>query len=189
MSQEVLDPLRDQEFDLDALESALRQVLRTAGTRSEDGRISAYPDARTLRYYQSSGLISRPLRYEARQAVYGFRHLLEAAAVKLLQAEGASLAQAQRALAGATESELESTLRDALAEAAESQRSALGLVSTSNPRQPPTASVASASLMAVELRPGLQVIVDPRQIDDPARVLDVLARALEAGVGNRGGGT
>ncbi len=48
----------------------------------EDQRVRAVPDARTVRYYQSIGLVDRPER-EGREAVYRWRHLLQVVAVKL----------------------------------------------------------------------------------------------------------
>lgn len=55
---------------------------------------------RTLRYYATFGLLSRPSDRRGRKAFYGERHVLELVAVKKLQAQGVSLAAAQARLAG-----------------------------------------------------------------------------------------
>jgi DNA-binding transcriptional MerR regulator len=61
------------------------------------------PDRRTIRYYTTLGLIDRPAEMRGRTAYYGRRHLLQLVAIKKLQAEGRSLAEIQRALAGLTD--------------------------------------------------------------------------------------
>ncbi len=107
-------PKRDTEFSLAELATTLAAFLARDHGAIEppaDGRVRAAPDARTIRYYQSLGLVDRPLRYDGRQAVYGYRHLLQAAAVKLLQAQGLSLAQVQSALQGVSTAQLEDAVR------------------------------------------------------------------------------
>jgi len=88
------------EFDLASLIGTAERILAERGLAIPDGRAADRPDPRLLRYYQGIGIVSRPLRYERRQAVYGFRHLLEILAAKTLQARGLTLAQIQRALIG-----------------------------------------------------------------------------------------
>ena len=75
-----------------------------------DGRVAAAPDARTVRYYGTLGLVDRPGIVE-REARYGQRHLLQLVAVKRLQAEGRSLAEIQTELAGATDEALAAVAR------------------------------------------------------------------------------
>ena len=60
-----------------------------------------------LRYYTTLGLLDRPVEVRGRVAYYGRRHLLQVVAVKRLQAAGASLAEVQRRLAGASTADLE----------------------------------------------------------------------------------
>jgi hypothetical protein len=92
-----LDPT--VELDLDALCARAAQLLEHAGADTADGRVRERPDPRTVRYYQTLGLLDRPLRYDGRRALYSHRHLMQVVAVKCLQARGLSLAQAQQALA------------------------------------------------------------------------------------------
>lgn len=74
-----------------------------------DGRVSAAPDARTVRYYTTLGLLGRP-RIVDRQARYGPRHVLQLVAVKALQAAALPLAEIQERLYGRSDRELESLL-------------------------------------------------------------------------------
>jgi DNA-binding transcriptional MerR regulator len=74
-----------------------------------DGRVAAAPDARTVRYYGTLGLVDRPSIVE-REARYGRRHVLQLVAVKALQARGLPLAEIQARLYGRSNSELETLL-------------------------------------------------------------------------------
>ncbi len=64
-------------------------------------RIRSVPDARTIRYYTTLGILDRPLEMRGRTAYYGERHLLQLVAIKRLQARGWSLVEIQTALAAA----------------------------------------------------------------------------------------
>ena len=151
---------RDSSFPLAGLAGLASGLLEQAGVHAEDGRVGATLDERTLRYYQTLGLLDRPLRYEGRQAVYGFRHLLQAVSVRLLQARGHSLAQIQSALAGVDTPALEEALRSALPEAGSSA-------------QLPPAPPAPRPLLAAEVAPGVTVLLDPRHA---ARAEAIFAR-------------
>lgn len=72
----------------------------------ESKRVRDVPDKRTIRYYTTLGIVDRPVEFRARTAYYGPRHLLQLVAIKRLQAEGWSLLQVQKALAGADEARL-----------------------------------------------------------------------------------
>jgi DNA-binding transcriptional MerR regulator len=74
-----------------------------------DSRVSPVPDARTIRYYTTLGLLDRPWM-EGRQARYGKRHLLQTIAVKALQARGLPLSEVQTRLYGLSNDELEALL-------------------------------------------------------------------------------
>jgi DNA-binding transcriptional MerR regulator len=169
----MADPLashRDSTWDLPGLVVAAREVLAGAGARPEDERVKALPDERTVRYYQTGGLVDRPVRYEGRTALYGFRHLLQVVALKLLQAQGHSLAQAQRALAGTSTKALE-----------EAVRKSLGVPGPAVPSRGP----ASRPLVAAEIAPGVTVLVDPAAVHDPDEVLSRLSAALSPSGGAR----
>lgn len=100
-------PLAPQsEYTLAELSEEIGRRVAAAGLAPLDGRVSAVPDGRTLRYYTSVGLLDRPLEVRDRQARYGERHVLQALAIKALQAGGQSLAAIQAALSGLGDDEL-----------------------------------------------------------------------------------
>src|SRR2546423_9398499 len=87
------------------------RVARELGERgllgaAADGRVSAAPDARTVRYYTTLGLLDRPAII-GRQARYSARHLHQLLAIKALQAAGLPLAQIQERLFGRSDAELQ----------------------------------------------------------------------------------
>jgi DNA-binding transcriptional MerR regulator len=82
---------------------------------AHDSRVSPVPDARTIRYYTTLGLLDRPWM-EGRQARYGRRHLLQLLTIKALQGRGMPLSEVQQRMYGLSDAELESLLT-ALAEA------------------------------------------------------------------------
>lgn len=79
-----------------------------SGVRS--GRVRDLPDERTIRWYQSVGILDRPSGFRGRAALHGRRHLLQLAVIKKLQAAGFSLELIQGGLAGKTDGELARTL-------------------------------------------------------------------------------
>lgn len=101
-------------WSLDDLVAEAGRLLETLGLDAgvRDGRVSPAPDARTVRYYTTLGLLDRP-RIEGREARYGRRQLVQLAAIKALQADGLSLGDVQARLYGRSERELEALLRSA----------------------------------------------------------------------------
>jgi DNA-binding transcriptional MerR regulator len=91
---------RRDEFTLEELVTAAAAELTRLDITPADGRATNRPDARTLRYYTTIGLLDPPLERRHRRAIYGRRHLRQAVAVKTLQADGVPLADIQRRLAG-----------------------------------------------------------------------------------------
>jgi DNA-binding transcriptional MerR regulator len=134
-----------------------------------DGRVSAAPDARTVRYYTTLGLLDRP-RIEGRQARYGERHLLQLLAIKALQAFDLPLAEIQQRLYGRGDAELKALVESLSAQA----------------RAKPSAAAAPPALRLreVAVEPGLRLIVEeawrPR---DPA-ALEAKIRAALAALGD-----
>src|SRR5579863_458156 len=106
-----------------------------------DGRVSGAPDARTVRYYGTLGLVDRPAIVE-REARYGRRHLLQLVAVKALQARGLPLAEVQARLYGCSNSELETLLK---------------AVSQDRPTPP---SVQPLRWREVTVEPGFKILVE-----------------------------
>jgi DNA-binding transcriptional MerR regulator len=169
-------PVSEASWDLEALVSQVASQLAAVAGPS-DGRVASLPDARAVRYYQTLGMVSRPLRYDGRQAVYGHRHLLELLAIKRLQAAGYSLAQIQRALTGATLAALE-------AAGAAPQTASAPEIDISNREAMP---FVPRRVMAVEVAPGVTLSIDPERVADPERVLLRVQEALGTGQGGSHG--
>src|SRR5262245_4269486 len=93
-------------WTLDELTAQVALALSVDYRGAVNGRVRDVPDARTIRYYPTLGLIYRPAEMRARTALYGPRHLLQLVAVKRLQARGQSLAEIQQRLLGLGEAAL-----------------------------------------------------------------------------------
>jgi DNA-binding transcriptional MerR regulator len=96
----------ERRFTLAELADACAAALDALGVAARNGQVRDRPDARTIRYYTSLGLVDRPAEMTGRTALYGDRHLLQVLAVKAMQARGTSLADVQRILVGASADEL-----------------------------------------------------------------------------------
>jgi DNA-binding transcriptional MerR regulator len=103
------------------------------------------PDARTIRYYTTLGLLDRPF-IDGRQARYSQRHVLQLLAVKALQSMQFPLARVQEKLYGLTESELKSLLQS--------------IASSNKERKQTQAAMPVSSLYReIILEPGLKLTV------------------------------
>lgn len=98
-------------YSLDELSQEVTRELekRNLLGAAADHRVSAAPDARTIRYYTTLGLLERPL-VQGRQARYGTHHLLQLLAVKALQSQGLALGDIQARLYGRDDTELQEVL-------------------------------------------------------------------------------
>jgi DNA-binding transcriptional MerR regulator len=171
-----LEQYRDSELGLEGLVSIVQEILDRSATAPADARVAEIPDARTLRYYQTIGALDKPLRYDGRRAVYGYRHLLQALGVKLLQGQGYSLAQIRQALSDIGNAELERVVVDTLGEL------------QSVPSVPPPISSGvrlrgqpeGKPLIAVEVGQGVSVILDPAHVVEPEIVLVAMRELLSA---------
>jgi len=81
-------------WTLEALTDQVDLVLERCGIRQENGQVAEAPNARAIRWYQSIGLLRRPVQ-RGRVAYYGLHHLAELVAIKRLQADGHSLSDVQ----------------------------------------------------------------------------------------------
>ncbi len=96
----------DTLWTLIELSQQVRDALAADPLAPPNGRIRAVPDSRTIRYYTTIGLIDRPAAMRGRTAFYSERHLQQLVAIKRLQAQGLSLAEVQKTLAGIPDEEL-----------------------------------------------------------------------------------
>jgi DNA-binding transcriptional MerR regulator len=153
-------------FTLEALSAEAARVLsgRIVLGEPPDGRVSAAPDARTIRYYATLGLVDRP-SFEGRQARYGRRHLLQLLAIKALQSASLPLAEIQARLYGRSDRELE-----AIVEAATRER---------REASPP---VRAVRWREVTIEPGLKLMAEDGWSPgaDPAALLEKIRAAIGA---------
>ncbi len=168
-----LHDLANTELSLDDLVNVVAELLGRSEFQVADGRVAGIPDVRTLRYYQTIGVLDKPLRYEGRKAVYGYRHFLQAVGIKLMQAQGYSLTQIERVVPEAATAALEQRVVDALG--------ATQAISETPPHLP-VVSVGrdSGTLIAAEVGQGVSVILDPRQVEDPEVILAAMRELLSA---------
>lgn len=175
MSAEI-EQYRDSELSLEGLVGMVQGTLVQSANVPADGRVAEVPDARTLRYYQTLGILDKPIRYDGRKAVYGYRHLLQALSIKLLQGQGYSLAQIQQALSGADRAELERAVVETLGELQSVPGAPPPIPARFKLREEP----GGKRLIAVEVGQGVSVILDPEKVDDPEVVLVAMRELLNA---------
>lgn len=82
--------------DLSALAGA---ILEASAVYPVSAASSAHPSERTIRFYVTRKLVSRP-EGRGTAATYGYRHLLQVLAIKLQQMEGATLDALVKELGG-----------------------------------------------------------------------------------------
>lgn len=175
---------------LEELAGRANAILESVGVHVADGRAATHIDGRTIRFYQTIGVLPKP-EYEGRRALYHLTHLLRLVAAKRLQSEGHSLAQIQATLPTRTDAQLLRALR-ALGEpgdqaAAKASRPALG--TTPAPSTHPArdtrnsarthAPAPAAALRAFTISEGVTVLIDPRTVADPAALAATIAAALD----------
>ena len=200
---------RKFEFGLTDLVSTAKAILERITPRSVDGRVAAIPDARTVRYYQTVGALNKPLRYEGRSAVYGYLHLLQLIAIKLLQAQGLSLAQIQNALIQRSLKDLETLLNAVISEHGQKSPSSpidskqlhrssplfmgkiddeiLGICEEPTKGWVPIyerlRKSAARDLIAAEIAPGISVMIDPEKVKDARGILEKIRNILQKNFG------
>jgi DNA-binding transcriptional MerR regulator len=165
--------------------------------------VAEVPDARGVRYYQSIGVVDRPVRYDGHRALYGFRHLLQLLAIRQYQREGHPLHLIRQALAGCPTPVLEQALESVLfgldpipaleASPASSQRAHAPAPSQPRPmpsepgpsepaREPPAsapgAGLPGTPLIAARLAPGVTITVDPALVGNPDALIARAAAIL-----------
>jgi len=94
-------------WTLEELCELVMRALAQGYAEPANRQVRAIPDARTIRYYTTLGLLDRPAEMRGRTAYYGRRHLLQIVTIKRLQAQGLPLAEIQRKLAGLSGTVLE----------------------------------------------------------------------------------
>jgi hypothetical protein len=149
------------------------ELLGSMRIEQRDGRATARPDARAVRYYISLGLVDRPLGYRGTSALYGERHVLQILASKVLQSKGHTLPAIQQQLLGRDDRALAALLPPVLPPSASPVT--------------PIAPTGSSILVSIPVRPGVTVQIDPSVLADARglqRLVDDVARAVRAAAGS-----
>ena len=163
-----------------SIEQAVERAnaLLAAATRPQaDGRVRHMLDARTVRYYQSLGIVPPPRRAGGRRAVYRSTHLVRAVMTKLLQAGGARLGDVATYMSGRSDQDLWQQVGDLL------QSGAGGTTApkTEPAPLPPTTRGAPpdpAQPHAVTILPGVHLLIESTASDDPDELLDAMRAYL-----------
>lgn len=166
-----------------------RRIIEEMVPAQSRFNVSDLPDGRTLRYYQTLGLIDRPVRYQGR-SVYMQRHLLQLVAVKLLQADQFTLSKIQQLLTETDDKGLREIIRqragtlDLLLQAtgAEPDAAATGLPAAqpAASRHAATAPLPSSSILLLRrfnLGDGVEITLEDGRRFSRQRCLE-LARKL-----------
>ena len=205
---DILDAIPHDGVGLDEIAERANDVLDSRHVVVRDGRASERIDPRTIRFYQTLGIVPKPA-YEGRKALYGREHLVRVVAAKLLQSEGHSLAQIQAALparaiddlvaallaVGASEgesSEAAARSPELSSSAASSASSAAFPSSRPFARPTPHARAPQASariapqassptqLVSFHIAEGVTVLIDPTVIPDPNQLARLFTRVTIA---------
>jgi DNA-binding transcriptional MerR regulator len=91
----------------EALVAHLGELLPRLAGPQERYKVTEVPTLRTLRFYAAQGLLDKPVAYQGRTALYGYRHLLQAVVIKVLQANLLPLRKIREMLQGLSNAELE----------------------------------------------------------------------------------
>ena len=100
------------DFTIDELVTVAGDLIRQAALSQSRWKVTEVPDARTVRYYMSTGLLDKPLAYEGSASRFGYRHLLKLLAIKTLQAQYLPLRKIKEVLNSMEEKDLERLVRD-----------------------------------------------------------------------------
>jgi len=201
---------KNDEFTIGELVITAKAILEDVAYRSVDGRVAAIPDARTVRYYQTVGILAKPLRYEGRSAIYGYYHLLQLLAIKLLQAQGLSLAQIQKVMIQLSRKDLEKQLNIMTSE--QDQRLSTSSKKKEQDQGKPTFFMGKLEekvldiceepikdwvpiykkptdpigreLIAVEIRTGISVMINPAKVKNANAVMERIRRILQKNLGD-----
>jgi DNA-binding transcriptional MerR regulator len=107
----LVEEMMNSDLTLEQLSNEVEKQLKQRGLldAQHDGRVSAAPDGRTIRYYTTLGILEKP-KVISRQAFYGKRHVLQILAIKSLQGLSLPLGEIQARLYGKSDKELEAIL-------------------------------------------------------------------------------
>ncbi|MCO4770591.1 MAG: MerR family transcriptional regulator [Deltaproteobacteria bacterium] len=167
-------PLPAEHLTLKELVQHTGQFLAQMRVTQKDGRATARPDVRAVRYYVSLGIVDRPSGFRGNTALYSERHILQLLSAKVLQAQGLRLPEIQARLLGLEDADLARLLPPIHQPLPE-------------PRMP-SLPAGTELRLDVHIQQGLSVSIDPWLLQNTDRIallaeavgtaLDRAARAL-----------
>jgi DNA-binding transcriptional MerR regulator len=113
------------DIKLDELVAIANHLISLVVPEQPSDRVAETLNERTLRYYITEGLIDRPLGKEGTAALYGYRHILQVLAVKLLQGSYLPIKRIGEVLADRSNDEIEMVLAEGLKEPLTNLRQAI----------------------------------------------------------------
>lgn len=154
--------LSRQDLTMEELVETAEALVGSIAPRQTKYKVSERPDARTIRYYVTQGLLPKPVGYDGGRARYSGSHLLRLVWIKKLQAEHHTLSRIARVLDGATD---EAVLA--------------GLEAGAREGAPAPESKAAAASAGISITP--DVLADPEKRKKLAESLEELAAWLRQG--------
>jgi DNA-binding transcriptional MerR regulator len=157
-----------QDLTLEQLSDEVEKQLKQRGllNAQHDGRVSAAPDGRTIRYYTTLGILEKP-KVISRQAFYGKRQVLQLLAIKSLQGLSLPLGEIQARLYGKSDKELEAIL--------ESISNKLKSAQTAH------AEIHPLIWREVMIEPGLKIMIEDQwRLSDEESLIKRIQSALSA---------
>lgn len=94
------------EFNIDELVEQSARMIELFVPKQERYKVTDYPDARTVRFYITRGLMDKPNRYNGQRAIYGSKHLLQLITIKYFQSEYLSIKKIHEIIDGLCQDEL-----------------------------------------------------------------------------------
>lgn len=94
------------------LAAAATEILLQMGAVQERGTVKDVIEERTVRYYQTEGLLETPTEKKGTASVFGYKHLLTLIVIKTLQSQHLPIRKIKEIIRGMSEGELETVHRD-----------------------------------------------------------------------------
>lgn len=166
----------DAAMSIDQAVERANALLAAATSPQPDGRVRPTLDGRTMRYYQTLGIVPPPRRAGGRRAVYRSTHLVRAVMTKLLQAGGARLGDVARTLANRSDQELWQQVGDLLQSGGTEPAGAPSSLPMPSPM--PMNPGGPAEPRAVTIMPGVHLLIEASASQDPDELRDAMRTFL-----------
>jgi len=167
----------DAAMTLDQAVERANALLAAATASQADGRVRPTLDARTVRYYQTLGIVPPPRRAGGRRAVYRSTHLVRAVTTKLLQAGGARLGAIAQGLGNRSDQELWQQVGGLLQSGPARQAGPLAEPARA-PEDPGPDAPGPRAARAVTLMPGVHLLLEASASHDPDELLEAMRAYL-----------